>query len=70
MAQKADRSGEGFKNAVFDLADLKLDVKPYYPPGNILFQLNLPREILKKNVGLKQVHKLVQKANDAGLLTR
>lgn len=37
MAQKADRSGEGFKNAVFDLADLKLDVKPYYPPGNILF---------------------------------
>lgn len=30
----------------------------------------MPRELLKKNLGLKAVHKLVQRANDSGVLTR
>ena len=47
-----------------------LSRKEYYPPGNVLFELTVPRELLKKNLGLKAVHKLVQRANDSGVLTR
>jgi 16S rRNA C967 or C1407 C5-methylase (RsmB/RsmF family) len=47
-----------------------LDRKGYYPPGNVLYELTVPRELLKKNLGLKAVHKLIQRANDSGVLTR
>lgn len=30
--------------------------KAYYPPGNVLFELTLSKELLKKNEGLKEVH--------------
>lgn len=52
------------------MTQIKLENKKYYPPGNVLFELTVPRELLKKNVGLKEIHKLVQKANDSGILTR
>jgi 16S rRNA C967 or C1407 C5-methylase (RsmB/RsmF family) len=44
--------------------------KQYYPPGDVLYEMTVPRELLKKNLGLKAIHKLVQRANDAGILTR
>jgi hypothetical protein len=49
---------------------LKLEVKKYYPPGNVLFEMAVPRDLFKKNIGLKAIHKLVQQSNDAGILTR
>jgi hypothetical protein len=47
-----------------------LDAKRYYPPGNVMFEMTVPRELLKKNIGLKAIHKIIQKANDSGMITR
>ena len=58
------------KSISLDLDQISLEPKQYYPPGNVLFELNVPRELLKKNLGLKAAHKLIQQANDAGILTR
>lgn len=69
MNQKFE-SREGLRNLNLDLSQVKLERKPYYPPGDVLFELTVPREMFKKNLGLKAVHKLVQQSNDAGLLTR
>jgi hypothetical protein len=32
-----------------------MDVKKYYPQ-DIVFEMMIPKELLKKNVGLKKVH--------------
>ncbi len=69
-SEAADINQEDWKNKALDMTQIKLDNKKYYPPGNVLFELTVPRELLKKNVGLKEIHKLVQKANDSGILTR
>ena len=29
--------------------ELGLKQKPYYPPGNLLYELSMPRQILRKN---------------------
>jgi len=46
-----------------------MDCKPYYK-NDILFEMMIPRELLKKNIGLKQIHKLVMSMADSGLITR
>ena len=61
---------EDLKNKNLDISQINLENKRYYPPGKVLFELTVPRELLKKNLGLKAIHKLVQKANDSGCLTR
>jgi 16S rRNA C967 or C1407 C5-methylase (RsmB/RsmF family) len=53
-----------------DLSKISLEPKKYYPPGNVLFELTVPRDLLKKNAGLKAIHKLIQMSNDSGILTR
>ncbi len=58
------------KTKALDLTEVLLAPKAYYPPGNVLYELAASRELLKKNLGLKSVHKLVQRANDSGVLTR
>ena len=58
------------KTKAIDLKEVLLAPKAYYPPGNVLYELAASRELLKKNLGLKSVHKLVQRANDSGVLTR
>ncbi len=58
MNQRTERP-EGIRNANLDLSQVILEAKPYYPPGDVLFELTVPRELLKKNVGLKAIHKLV-----------
>jgi 16S rRNA C967 or C1407 C5-methylase (RsmB/RsmF family) len=63
-------SEEDWKNKALDMSLIKLENKKYYPPGNVLFELTVPRELLKKNLGLKAIHKVIQKANDSGILTR
>ena len=62
--------GNTLKNQEIDVNQMKFECKQYYPPGNVLYELDLPREMLKKNPGLKTLHKLIQQANDAGILTR
>lgn len=42
-----------------DLKQVKLDNKKYYPPGDVLYELSVPRDLLKKNQGLKAIHKLI-----------
>ena len=51
------------------LGTLKLDCKSFYPQ-DLVFELMCPKELLKKNVGLKIVHKIIDNSKDAGLLTR
>lgn len=63
-------SEEDWKNKALDLTQVQLSAKKYYPPGDVLYELTVPRELLKKNIGLKAIHKLIQRANDAGILTR
>ena len=46
-----------------------MDLKDFYP-GRVLFEMMIPRELLKKNLGLKQIHKLVIAMADSGLITR
>ena len=46
-----------------------MDLKAFYPHES-LFEMMIPRELLKKNLGLKQIHKLVMELADAGLITR
>ena len=46
-----------------------MDCKPFYPL-DLVFEMAIPRELLKKNEGLKQIQKLVQGCNDSGLITR
>ena len=48
---------------------MKFDCKAYYPL-DIVYELMVPKELLRKNAGLKGVHKLVDSSNGAGLLTR
>jgi len=47
-----------------------MESKKYYPPGNVLYELNVSKDILKKNFALKQIHQIIQQCNDAGLVTR
>jgi 16S rRNA C967 or C1407 C5-methylase (RsmB/RsmF family) len=46
-----------------------MDLKPFYP-HEALFEMMIPRELLKKNLGLKMIHKLVMLMADSGLITR
>jgi hypothetical protein len=40
------------KTAKIDYASLRIDCKPFYP-NQVLFEMMIPRELLKKNIGLK-----------------
>ena len=57
------------KEAPIDFGQLRMDVKSFYP-HDVLFEMMIPRELLKKNVGLKKIHKLVMLMADSGLITR
>mmetsp|Transcript_1192 Transcript_1192/g.1827 ORF Transcript_1192/g.1827 Transcript_1192/m.1827 type:complete len:105 (+) Transcript_1192:428-742(+) len=46
------------KETNVDFTKLKMDCKPFYP-HDVLFEMMIPRELLKKHVGLKRIHKLV-----------
>jgi len=43
------------KTTKIDYSSLRMDCKAFYP-GNVLFEMMIPRELLKKNIGLKQIH--------------
>ena len=57
------------KDVKIDYSKLKMDLKSFYPHKS-LFEMMIPRELLKKNLGLKKIHKLVMDMADAGLITR
>ena len=56
---KEGASEEDWKNKQLDLSQILLENKKYYPPGDVLFELTVPRELLKKNLGLKAIHKII-----------
>lgn len=58
-----------YKTAQIDFDSIRMDCKPYYP-NDSLFEMMIPREMLKKNIGLKKIHTLVMAAADSGLITR
>ena len=45
--------GNALKDIVVDLKSLRLKIKQYYAPGNLLYELSIPRETLKKQPRLK-----------------
>ncbi len=57
------------KTAAVDYSSLSMDCKPYYP-NQTLFEMMIPRELLKKNLGLKKIHHMVIALADSGLITR
>lgn len=60
---------QSMKTAKIDYGALRMDCKSFYP-NNVLFEMMIPRELLKKNLGLKQIHHLVIQLADCGLITR
>jgi len=43
------------KTTKIDYSLLRMDCKAFYP-NQVLFEMMIPRELLKKNLGLKQIH--------------
>ena len=43
------------KTAIVDYDSLRMDCKAFYP-GQSVFEMMIPKEMLKKNLGLKQIH--------------
>ena len=60
---------QSMKETPVDFSKLKMDCKPFYP-HEVLFEMMIPRELLKKNLGLKKIHKFVMQLADSGLITR
>ena len=52
-----------------DYATLKFECKKFYPK-QLVYELDMPKELLRKNQGLKNVHKLIDSINTAGVITR
>lgn len=46
-----------------------MDCKEFYPQ-DLVFEMMLPKELLRKNEGLKRIHKLVDESKDSGIITR
>ena len=69
MSQKEHPGKNTLKKQALNYADMKFDCKKYYPL-DLVYELMVPKELLRKNEGLKSVHKLVDNSNHAGLLTR
>ena len=69
MAQQNHGADGGLRHAQIDFTKLKMDCKTFYPQ-NVLFEMMIPKELLKKNVGLKGIHHLVMELGECGLLTR
>ena len=51
--KNADIRGNDLREIKIDFSELKIKQKEFYAPGNVLFELDLPREILKKQPKLK-----------------
>ena len=69
MGQEDHMYGDELRKVKIDFSKLKLDCKSFYP-DDLVYELMVPRELLKKNDNLKQVHKIIDSVKDAGLITR
>lgn len=69
MSQAEHSSKTALRKQAIDFSAMKFDCKDYYP-GRLVYELMMPKELLRKNEGLKSLHKLVDASNHAGLLTR
>lgn len=69
MGQAEHQYGNQIKGMRLDFSTLKMDCKGYYP-GDLVYELMMPANLLKKIDGMKQIHKLIDSAKDAGVLTR
>ena len=54
---------------IVDFASITLKKINWYPDG-LAFEINLTRDLIRKNPGLKKLQKLINNCSDAGLLTR
>lgn len=69
MKQSEHQFSDALKKVQLDVSSMKFDCKAYYPQ-DLVFELMMPKELLKKHEGLKNIHKLVDTSKDCGLLTR
>ena len=53
-----DMRKEELRTVQLDYSKLKLDCKPYYP-HNLVFEMMIQKELLKKNEGLMDIQKLI-----------
>lgn len=61
---------EGIDSANYvDFANVALKKIDWFP-GGIAYEMNLSREMIKKNPGLKRIQRFINAGSDAGLLTR
>mmetsp|Transcript_19149 Transcript_19149/g.22101 ORF Transcript_19149/g.22101 Transcript_19149/m.22101 type:complete len:229 (+) Transcript_19149:21-707(+) len=69
-AMQPEAEGEAAdKDPSEDLDNLKFTNIEFYP-DNLLYQIPISRETLRKNEVLQSIHKFMQMCNDSGLLTR
>ena len=55
MGQKDHMDKKQLRTQVIDISKLKMDCKAFYPQ-NLVFEMMLPKELLRKNEGLKRIH--------------
>ena len=53
-----DMGKDELRTVQLDYSKLKLDCKPYYP-HNLVFEMMIQKELLKKNEGLNEIQKLI-----------
>ena len=69
MKQQEHSGTNELKKVNLDFSAMKSDLKKWYP-RDLVYELMMPKELLRKNEGLKKVHKLIDSSKDAGLITR
>ena len=69
MGQKDHQDKNQLRTQVIDFSKLKMDCKEFYPQS-LVFEMMLPKELLRKNEGLKLIHKLIDESKDSGVITR
>ena len=69
MGQSEHIYKDSLRNIKIDLKELKVECKEYYPQ-KLVYELMIPHNWFKKIPALKPIHKMIDLANDAGLITR
>ena len=57
------------KKMQLDFSLLKMDNKEWYP-RELVYELLMPANLLKKVEGLKSIHKMIDASKDSGLISR
>lgn len=69
MGQADHYYGDTLKHVSIDYTQLRMDCKQFYPQ-ELVYEMMIPGNLLKKIDELKAIHKIIDLAKDSGLITR